>query len=129
MKRKLRTQRLDPGRNRRPPIQRLRRSRMFGWDGNPVRRRIDRLEGRMFSVLVAIFLITAPVAAAVAEHWANGAGVRLEHEERAWRQVPAIVERTPPGWQDNSAAARASGSTTRALLLNPLCGPISCRDG
>ena len=83
-------------------IQRLRRSRMFGWDGNPVRRRIDRLEGCMFAVLVAIFLIAAPVGAALAEHWTNGAGAKLQQEERSWRQVSAFVERTPPGWQDNS---------------------------
>lgn len=32
--------------------QRMRRSRLFGWDGNPVRRRIDRLEGYMVAGLI-----------------------------------------------------------------------------
>lgn len=82
--------------------QRIRRSRMFGWDGNPVRRRIDRLEGYMVAGLVCVFLMSAPVLAVVAGHWASVAVVRQEYTEAAWRQVPVVVQRSEPGQQNDS---------------------------
>ncbi len=47
-----------------PAIKRMRRSRMLGWDRNPLRRRIDRVEAAMVAGLIAVFLISAPVLAA-----------------------------------------------------------------
>jgi len=80
--------------------QRLRRSRMFGWDGNPVRRRTDRVEAALIAALIALFLAAAPLVAAVAGRWSESAGLREQLAEASWRQVPAILEHgggSPPG--------------------------------
>jgi hypothetical protein len=65
---------------------------MLGWDRNPLRRRIDRVEAVMIAGLVAVFLISAPVLAAVAGHWIGAAGIRQQRSEAAWRLVPATVQ-------------------------------------
>jgi hypothetical protein len=69
----------------------MRRSRMLGWDRNPLRRRIDRVEAAMVAGLIAVFLISVPGLAAVAGHWAAAAGMREQRTEMAWRLVPATV--------------------------------------
>ncbi len=66
---------------------------MFGWDGNPLRRRIDRLEGTMVATLIVVFLVAAPALTGMAGHWARNAGLRQQHAELAWRLVPATVDR------------------------------------
>ena len=73
---------------------------MLGWDRNPMRRRIDRVEAAMVAGLIAVFLISAPVLGAAAGHWmgfllclAAGAGRvlfarrRLADWNRAWRVI------------------------------------------
>lgn len=76
-------------------FQRIHRSRMFGWDGNPLRRRIDRVEAVMVAGLIAVFLAAAPVLTVVTGQWtwAAGAGHR---PAAAWRQVPATVQQDTP---------------------------------
>jgi hypothetical protein len=73
-------------------IQRVCRSRMFGWEPNPLRRHTDRVEGGVLTALILVFLITTPLLAVLAGHWTRGAGVRQQRAEASWRQVPAIVE-------------------------------------
>ena len=77
-------------------IQRARRSRMFGWEPNPLRRRTDRVEGGVLFALILVFLITAPLLMALAGHWTRGVGVRQQRAEVAWRRVPALVEPSAP---------------------------------
>jgi hypothetical protein len=67
---------------------------MLGWDHNPLRRRIDRVEAGLVAALVVVFLITAPVLAAVASHWTRAAGMRQQRAELAWRHVRATVTRS-----------------------------------
>ena len=74
-----------------PTAKRMRRSRMLGWDGNPLRRRIDRVEAAVVAGLIAAFLISAPVLGAAAGHWSDSAGMREQRAEMAWRLVPATV--------------------------------------
>jgi hypothetical protein len=74
---------------------------MFGWDGNALRRRIDRIEGAMVATLIMVFLVTAPALIRMAGHWARGAGLRQQHAELAWRLVPAMVERGAAGRQSD----------------------------
>jgi len=81
-------------------IQRARRSRMFGWERHPLRRRTDRVEGGVLAALILVFLITAPLVVALAGHWARGAGVRQQRAEVAWRLVPALMERGVPAQRD-----------------------------
>lgn len=72
--------------------QRLRRSRVLGWERNPVRRRIDRIEASMLALLVVLFLVGAPVLAGVAGRGIRAAGLREQHAESSWRPVWAIVQ-------------------------------------
>jgi hypothetical protein len=65
---------------------------MLGWDRNPLRRRIDRVEAAMVAGLIAVFLISAPVLAAVAGHWIGSAAMREQRAETAWRLVSATVQ-------------------------------------
>jgi hypothetical protein len=65
---------------------------MLGWVRNPLRRRIDRVEAAMIAGLIAVFLISAPVLAAVARHCIGSAAMREQRAEAAWRLVPATVQ-------------------------------------
>jgi hypothetical protein len=49
---------------------------MFGWDRNPLRRRVDRVEAAVLAGLIMVFLIGTPVLVAGAGHWARAAGMR-----------------------------------------------------
>lgn len=80
-----------------PTIKRMRRARMLGWDRNPLRRRIDRVEAAVVAGLIAMFLLSAPVVAAVAGHWTGSAGMREQRAEAAWRLVPATVHGSAQG--------------------------------
>jgi hypothetical protein len=73
----------------------MRRSRLLGWDRNPLRRRIDRVETGMLAGLVVLFLTAAPVLVAAAVHWTRTQGVREQRAEAAWQQVAATVQPAP----------------------------------
>ena len=81
-------------------IQRIRRSRMFGWDRNPLRRRIDRVEAGMLAGLIMAFLIGAPFLVAGAGHLARAAGLRALRTQATWSQVSATVPRAAPTQSD-----------------------------
>ncbi|MCW2893121.1 MAG: hypothetical protein JWO75_2610 [Actinomycetia bacterium] len=72
-------------------IQRIRRSRMFGWDRNPLRRPIDRVEAGTLAGLIMVFLIGAPILVGGAGHWARAAGLRALRTQATWSQVSATV--------------------------------------
>lgn len=82
-------------------IERVRRSRMFGWEPNQLRRQTDRVEGGVLTALILVFLITTPLLAVLAGHWTRGAGVRQQRAEVAWRLVPALMERGVPAQRDD----------------------------
>ena len=86
----------------------IRRSRMFGWDRNPLRRRIDRIEGGVIAGLIVLFLIAAPVLAMVAGNWTRTAGLRQERVEATWSQVSATVPRGSYPQRDFSSGAAAA---------------------
>jgi len=64
---------------------------MLGWDRNPLRRRIDRVEAAVVAGLIAVFLICAPLLGAAAGHGSDSAAMREQRAEMAWRLVPATV--------------------------------------
>ena len=78
---------------------------MFGWDRNPLRRRIDRIEGGVIAGLIVLFLIAAPVLAMVAGNWTRTAGLRQQRMEATWSQVSATVPRSSSPEQDFSSGA------------------------
>lgn len=72
------------------------RSRMFGWDRNPLRRRTDRVKAGLIGVLIVVFMIAAPLLTIMTGHWIYGAGVRQQRSEAvAWRHVPPLIQRGP----------------------------------
>lgn len=83
-------------------VQRIRRSRMFGWDRNPLRRRIDRVEAGVLAGLIVVFLLGAPVLVAGAGHLARGAGLRALRTQATWSQVSATVPRAAPNQSESS---------------------------
>ena len=67
--------------------------RVRGWwpDRNPLRRRCDRAEAAIVTVLVAVFLAGAPLMALAAGRQAHDRG-QPEHGQLAgWHQVPAVL--------------------------------------
>ena len=70
----------------------LRRWRGFWPDRNPLRRRCDRAEAAIVTVLLAVFLADAPLMALAAGRWAQDSGQRTGHTQLArWHQVPAVL--------------------------------------
>jgi hypothetical protein len=80
----------------------VRRSRLLGWDGNPLRRRIDRVETGMLAGLILLFLTAAPVLMPAAVHWTRTQGTREQRAEADWQQVAATAL-TAPTHVDESA--------------------------
>jgi hypothetical protein len=84
-------------------------ARALGRDHSPLLRRPDRIEAAIFASMVAIFLIAAPVLAAVAGRLIDAKDLRAQHAERTWRQVPATVlgiASTSDGWESSALTAR-----------------------
>lgn len=72
----------------------------LGLDGNPLRRRIDKISVLSMAGLLAVFLAVAPVASVAVAHAVARAATAEEHGQRTWRQVPAVLEQAataPPG--------------------------------
>lgn len=65
-------------------------------DHNPLRRRTDRAEFTVVALLLAVFLIAAPLAALGAVHWAAASGLRAEQAQSGLHQVPAVLLHDAP---------------------------------
>jgi hypothetical protein len=63
------------------------------WPGrNPLRRRLDRVEGVVVGGLAVAFLAGVPLAAVITGHLTYSYGARAAHAQQAdWRQVPAVL--------------------------------------
>jgi len=72
-------------------------ARRLGLDGNPLRRRTDKVAACLAVLLLAMFLIGAPVlSVAAGRAWATG-----QRAEHSWRQVSAVLLQAAPsvtGW-------------------------------
>ncbi len=76
--------------------RRARIARRLRVDRNPLRRPVDRLQAGIMAGLLAAFLAVAPLAAAAASGWAHAAGLREQHAQRSWHQVPAVLLQAAP---------------------------------
>jgi hypothetical protein len=66
-------------------------------DRNPLRRRLDRVEGVVVGGLAVAFLAGAPLATVAAWHVACSYGARTAHaQQAAWHRVPAVLLATAP---------------------------------
>jgi len=71
-------------------------ARRLGLDGNPLRRRSDKIAARAAALLLAVFLIGAPLLSVAAAGWAGRAAAAMQRAERSWRLVPAILLQAAP---------------------------------
>ena len=71
-------------------------ARRLGVDGNPLRRRTDKIAACLAALLVALFLIGAPLLSVAATGWAGRVGAAGQQAQRSWRQVPAVLLQNAP---------------------------------
>ena len=95
------------GRGPGPTASRL--VRRLGLDGNPLRRRTDKIAVWLAVLVVAVFLIGAPMAAGAAIGLVSRVAAAEQQMTRSWRQVPAVVQKAAPApaaWQTSWVPAR-----------------------
>jgi hypothetical protein len=68
----------------------------LGLDGNPLRRRTDRIASWLMAQFLVIVLVGAPLLAIAAFTWTARAGAAEQRAERSWREVPAVLLRSAP---------------------------------
>jgi hypothetical protein len=66
-------------------------ARRLGLDGNPLRRRTDKVAARLAALLLAVFMIGAPFLWVAAVGWAGHHEDAELRAERSWHQVSAVV--------------------------------------
>jgi hypothetical protein len=71
-------------------------ARKLGLDGNPLRRRTDKIAACLSVLLLAVFLIGAPFLSAAAAGWAGHHGDAELRATRSWHQVSAVLLRSAP---------------------------------
>ena len=88
-------------------MKKTRLARRLGLDGNPLRRRIDKIAACLAALLMAVFLTGAPMLSVAAARWAGHAAATAQRAARSWRQVPAVLLRGAPlpalGWAFGSS--------------------------
>lgn len=70
---------------------RWRTARCLGWDGNPLRRGVDRAESLAMTVLVSVLVVAGPVLAISVGRTADAAAVRQQQAEAGWYQAKAVL--------------------------------------
>lgn len=91
------------------PRRAVRLARTLGLDGNPLRRGSDRVEACVRIGLIALFVITGPLAAAVAGHWAYHAQAAAISTQAADTHAVKAVLLQPTTTPGDLAVARLGG--------------------
>jgi hypothetical protein len=71
-------------------------ARKLGLDGNPLRRRTDKIAARFAALLLAVFLVGAPFLSVAAAGWAGHHGAAGLRAERSWHRVSAVLLQGAP---------------------------------
>ncbi|HUC26391.1 MAG TPA: hypothetical protein VMA73_27120 [Streptosporangiaceae bacterium] len=80
-------------------------SRRLGMDGNPMRRRADKIEAWLLPVAVAVFLALCPVAALGMSAWAHADNAAAQRAKHSWHAVTAVLLRAAPGPAESDGGA------------------------
>ena len=91
-------------------------ARRLGLDGNPLRRRTDKIAVWLAVLVVAVFLIAIPVVAGAAIGWVSRGAAAEQQVTRSWRQVPAVVQKAAPApsaWEISRVPARWTAPSGR----------------
>jgi hypothetical protein len=84
----------------------VRLSRRLGVDGNPLRRRADKIEAWLTPAAIAVFLGLCPVIGIGVSAWAHAENAAVERAElTSWHSVRAVLLQPAPGpaQSDNGA--------------------------
>ena len=88
-------------------MKKTRLARRLGLDGNPLRRRIDKIAACLAALLMGVFLTGAPMLSLAAARWTGHAAATAQRAARSWHQVPAVLLRGAPlpalGWAFGSS--------------------------
>lgn len=68
----------------------------LGLDGNPLRRRTDKIGTFLAAQLLLVVLVGAPLLAIAAYGWAGRVGAAEQRAERSWHEVPAVLLKSVP---------------------------------
>lgn len=74
-----------------------RMTRRLGFDHNPLRRRLDLIDGWLLPVAIVAILILGPIAAGAAGLWAHAGNMAMQRAEKSWHQVSAVLLEPVPG--------------------------------
>ena len=74
-------------------------ARRLGLDGNPLRRRTDKIAASFVALLLAMFLIGAPVLSIAAIGWAGRTGATEQQAARSWHKVSAVLQQAAPSFR------------------------------
>ena len=72
-------------------------ARRLGLDGNPLRRRTDKIAACLAALLLAVFLTGAPVLSVRAVGWAGHTVAAGQQAARSWRAHGALCRVISPG--------------------------------
>ncbi len=67
-----------------------------GTDGNPLRRRCDRVEHAARLALLVIFLAGGPLLASVTGRWTQAAAQHQVREQQSWHRIRAVLTEPAP---------------------------------
>jgi hypothetical protein len=68
-----------------------RAARFLGWDGNPLRRSVDRAESLALTVLIGVLVIAGPVLAVSIGRVADAGALRQQRAEASWYPARATL--------------------------------------
>ena len=71
--------------------------RRFGCDGNPLRRRSDRIAAWLAPAVVVVFLGLCPVVAGLTGAWMRADNAAVQHASLSWDKVKGVLLQAAPG--------------------------------
>lgn len=71
--------------------------RRLGCDGNPLRRRYDRIQAWLVPVAIIVFLALCPLVSAVTGMWMRADNAAAQRAEASWHPVRAVLLQPVPG--------------------------------
>lgn len=72
-------------------------ARRMGCDGNPLRRRYDRIEAWLLPAALVVFLALCPLVVDITAMWMRADNAAVQRAELTWRPVSAVLLQAVPG--------------------------------
>jgi hypothetical protein len=72
-------------------------ARRLGFDHNPLRRRLDVIDGWLVPTVIAAFLTLGPLLAGGVGLWVHADNAAAQRAQRSWHEVRAVVLQPVPG--------------------------------